>query len=177
MLKKIIGIGALLLLTQVTYAGKVYLGMDIGMRTNTSSVSNARLAEFDLALGYSTAYSQSIYLAGELFAGTKIFSISDNSNSDESVATKYTYGGSLLPGFWVSDYALFYLRLGVASSRFVGTDGTVFGAQIGLGFQTTLSECWDMRAEYDYTTYESVSTNVSRPKTDQYKLGFIYKFA
>lgn len=171
--KLLLGISCLIVTTQVF--AKAYVGFDLGVRSNTTNVSNSRSGEGDVFIGYGTSYSQSFFFAGEILAGSRLIVLSNNSSPGQSISTKYTYGASILPGAVISDHALGYLRLGMASTRFASQNGTVFGGQIGIGFQTMLSDCWDMRAEYDYTRYETVNSNSSHANSDEFKLGFVYK--
>lgn len=187
MVKKIIIASAILAATTgVASADPApYLGASIGINTNTSSsvsiatgpkqfvnqAGNFRGVPFSLFAGYGGILNQNFYLAGEVFGTPATAEISDKN----LLKTTYSYGASVIPGVMLSDHTLAYGRVGVVRSRFSELNENANGAQFGFGLQTCLTQNIDLRAEYDFTAYKSVS-NVSSPRQDAFNLGLVYKF-
>lgn len=200
MLKKLILATAILALTNVAYAnGAPYLGASVGVNTDTFKLTNdandsltfgGRGAVGNVFAGYGTMLTQSFYLGGEIFADLTSTSSDINIDSDnvnDSFKEKYGYGISLIPGLALSDQTMAYVRLGAVRSKFEvketspasATDSkTLNGAQFGFGIQTNLTQNVYLRGEYDFVTYRSATFNGNdtKPRTDQFNLGLIYKF-
>ncbi|MBA3661420.1 MAG: hypothetical protein H0W64_06810 [Gammaproteobacteria bacterium] len=168
-----------------------YVGASLGIVTNTSpdaftslttsggypvrSPSNFRGVPFSAFLGYGGMLYQNFYLAGELAATIGTATISESG----SLKTSYGFGASILPGVYLSDHTMAYARLGVVNSRFTTLQKNVTGGQAGLGMQTSLTQNVDVRGEYDFTAYPSITGptgQVDAPRSDAYTLGIIYKF-
>ncbi|EKD71436.1 MAG: hypothetical protein ACD_46C00181G0001 [uncultured bacterium] len=75
----------------------------------------------------------------------------------------------------ITDYVLTYLRAGVVRARFSDMSTNKTGWQIGLGGQTNIYQNWDLRGEYVYSQYQSIS-GIGKPASDQVNLGIVYKF-
>lgn len=149
-----------------------YVGAALGINTVTSkSGSNFRGVPVDLFAGYGATINTNLYLGGEVFLTPVTTNISSYSNT-YSVRTTYGYGASVLPGIMFSDHTFGYIRAGVVESHFRSDDSTVFGAQLGLGMQTTVAQNFDLRTEYVFTTYNKMGS----AKSDAFKLGLVYKF-
>jgi opacity protein-like surface antigen len=130
-----------------------------------------------LALGYGGTLKESpLYIAAELNAIPRSITLHNHRSGTVGLKPAYSVGASLLPGLYLDDVILAYLRLGVLYTRFDNLSVTRAGAQAGVGLQTHLSGPWDVRAEYVYTRYGSI-TGIGSPKTDQFGLGLIYHFA
>ncbi|HHF7372273.1 TPA: outer membrane beta-barrel protein [Legionella anisa] len=118
---------------------------------------------------------------------------------------KHTYdvGISILPGFFVNDRSLFYARVGFVNGEFemkgsgfavfptsagqqvpFNFSRNVYGAQLGAGLETQLSESVYLRAEWDFNRYKSFQETVlkrtgqregdlifSNPRVNQFKFG------
>lgn len=159
-----------------------YVGAGLGVTVNTLNtdshgheygISNYRGVPFNLFAGYGGIVSQSYYLAGELGATLATANISGSN----ALKTTYGFGASIIPGIMLSDHTLAYGRLGVVRSKF-DNDDMRNGGQFGLGMQTSLTQNVDLRGEYDFIAYKSISSqgiSVS-PRADQFTVGLVYKF-
>jgi len=176
MFKKMLMASAILATTStvVLASGAPYLGASVGIVDNTSSQGSFRGVPLTVNAGYGVTMNQNLYLAGEIF-GVLGTSTLDNNSISTSLKTTYGYGASFIPGFMLSDHTMAYARLGVVKSRFTNAGKTVTGGQAGLGLQTSLTQNWDLRGEYDYTSYKKFS-GVST-KADAFNIGLVYKFA
>jgi opacity protein-like surface antigen len=161
------------------YTTGPYIGFSVGPRVNyTGSPTTYVGIEGTLSLGWGVMLDPSWYLAGELFGA-------DNAELDNwrargvaphgSVKSTWTWGGSIIPGYMITDYVLGYIRLGGVSTHFSNQGTNKSGWQVGLGGQTALAPNWDLRGEYVYTGYGSVS-GIGKPNADQFNLGVTYKF-
>jgi len=154
-----------------------YIGASLGLITNTSSnagngnAGNFRGIPVDVFIGYSSMMDQSISLAGELIGTIGTGELSNKNG----LKTSYGYGLSVLPGVMLSDHTLASIRIGVVQSRFVSVNSIATGGQAGLAVQTSLSQHIDLRSEYDYTIYQTVS-GIQSPRSDAFNLGLVCKF-
>lgn len=165
----ILGLGASF---TVAHAGP-YLGVDIGINTNTAKYTNYRGAQAKFDLGYSSTQGSGYYFAGEIFGVPGSVSI-DN----YGLKSTYSYGLSFIPGALFSDHVLGFARIGVLRTHFQpsGTGSkNLSGGQFGLGLQTSLTQSWDLRGEYDFVAYKSLD-GLGSPRADQFNLGLVYKF-
>jgi hypothetical protein len=156
-----------------SYAGNLYLGPTLFVQDNIAGRSNYRGLHPRMSLGYADSF-EDFYLSGEIFAVPFSATLQDNGNGGDSARTTRTYGASLLPGAMITQHILGYVRLGVVTSVFSGPNTSRAGAQMGLGLQTCLTPYWDLRAEYNYTTYRS-APDIGAIKSDQMGVGLIYK--
>lgn len=150
-----------------------YIGAGLGVTNNTSSSSSFRGVTGTVMGGYGATVNQNIYLGGEVF-GTGFTTVLDNNTKNSpSLRTTYGYGASFIPGLMLSDHTMTFVRLGAVRTRFSNLNSTSTGGQLGLGMQTNITQNWDLRGEYDYTSYGKVSgiSTVS----DQFNLGLVYK--
>lgn len=181
MIKKVLIATALLSATASTaFAAQgpaPYVGASLGITANTSTnAGNGNAGAFrgmplKVFAGYGGVITQSIYLGGE-FGGVAGTSQLSNKNN---MRTSYGYSASLLPGILLSDQTLAYLRAGVVRSRFSNVNNMATGGEFGVGIQTNVMQDLDLRGEYDYTAYRTVS-GISSPNSDAYDLGLVYKF-
>lgn len=162
-----------------------YVGASLGITANTSNIKgtgsnaigNYRGVPFNVFAGYGGIVNQNFYLAGELAATLGTGDIQDN-----GLKSSYGYSASILPGVMLSDRTLAFARAGIVRARFPKQNSNSTGGEIGAGLQTSLTQCLDLRAEYDFIAYRSVSgrtggVNYSvSPRSDQFNLGLIYKF-
>ncbi len=164
----------------LSFAPGPYLGFYPGLITNynrTSSVYKA--AELTLFAGYAMLNSN-FYLAAELFGqdSAQIQNYRNDLNVNLNpigLKTTWGLGLSVLPGLIVTDSLMSYLRFGALRTHFNDVAQTITGGQIGLGLEAAVSESWDLRAEYTYTFYQSLS-GLGSPRSDAFRLGFLYKF-
>jgi opacity protein-like surface antigen len=174
MLKKIL-IASMLIGSSAALAdGVPYLGFDLGLVNNTAKHANFRGLNGTVNAGYGSIVGTGIYLGSEIFFTPVATTISDN-----GLKSTYAYGLSFIPGLMLSDHTMGYARLGLSRSHFSPAGGahnkTVSGFSTGLGIQTSLTQNWDLRGEYIYTAYQSISV-VGTPRSDQVNLGLVYKF-
>ncbi len=176
MFKKIVVAGAVFAVTSTVAfaAGAPYLGASVGIVDNLAQGGNFRGAPLTVNGGYGAVLNQNFYLAGEVFATVGTLTLKNNSTMN-NLQTTYGYGASFIPGLMLSDHTMTYARLGVVKTRFTTYSKTVTGGQIGLGLQTSVTQNWDLRGEYDYTKYNKFS-GISAT-TDAFNIGLVYKFA
>lgn len=174
-----------------TFTCGPYIGLSAGVRSNyihTPAVFHG--IEGTLSVGYASMFTPEFYLGAEFF-GADNFEASDYRIFGlNSVRTTWTYGFSLLPGYLITDNFLAYLRASVVRSRFNHFGENRTGWQLGIGAETNLCDCWDLRLEYIYSQYghlhhhfdrDNLETFSSRhhaiPRSDQFNIGVLYKFA
>lgn len=176
MVKKLLASTALLLgCMSSSYAVSLYFGA---------------AAEFDNMMGGSASYNgfaprallgfggnifSPVYLAGEIFADEDV--IDQNNTLDQnqnSVRTRFSYGGSLLPGISFDPDTVAFVRLGAVETRFNDLNLWRTGYQIGLGGQLTFFNCWTVRGEYTYSRYRNLSQLDGNLHSNSYLLSLIY---
>ncbi len=178
MFKKLLIASAILAITSTVACadGAPYLGASLGVVDNTSSVGNFRGMPLTINAGYGAKINQTIYLAGELFGIVGTSTLDSNpSHGARSIKSTYGFGASFIPGVMLSDTTMTYVRLGAIKTHFANYGTTVAGGQIGLGIQTSVTQNWDLRGEYDYTKYNKFK-GVS-VRSDAFNIGLVYKFA
>jgi len=116
-------------------------------------------------VGYGTILgrSKSLYGGVEIFVGIESLTLSPN----QTYHITGLAGASVLPGYKISDWTLLFTRLGVEFARYARFNTTKLGGLFGLGFESYLSQHWDLRGEYDYDTNKNLN---------QYNLDLVYKF-
>jgi opacity protein-like surface antigen len=162
-----------------------YLGGSMGITANTAT-SNAfgsyRGVPFNVFLGFGGVVYKNFFIAGEL---TGTLGTAEISNQG-AVKTTYGYGASVLPGFEWCDHTIFFARLGVVRTHFPDVNVAVWsatttqtGGQFGLGVQTEMMQNIDIRGEYDFIAYRSISNDAysANPRSDVVSMSAIYKFA
>lgn len=153
----------------------LYLGAGLGVNNITASNAGSyRGLPLSIFGGYGTTVNKNIYLAGELFGTVGTLTLTNSSFGGAGLRNTYGYGASFIPGLMMSDRTLAFVRLGVVRTRFSSSiKSTATGGQVGLGMQTNLMQNWDIRGEYDYTQYGSVSGVT--PRSDLFNFGIVYK--
>lgn len=186
MLKELSVAGAILFLTSsaaIANSGP-YVGAGLGITANTATTNtfgSFRGVPLSVFMGYGGMVYQNFYLAGEL---TGTLATGEISNQG-AVKTSYGYGASIMPGFVLCDHTITYARLGIVRTHFpqvrvptasTSTDQT--GGQFGLGIQTALTQNVDLRGEYDFIAYQSVSSGnySAHPRSDVATASLVYKF-
>jgi opacity protein-like surface antigen len=161
-----------------------YVGGSVGITANTASATmygNFRGAPLSAFIGYDATINNQFYIAGELTGTLMTGEISNHG----SVKTSYGYGGSILPGFMISDHTVAFTRLGIVQSHFPRVKSPVGsvsrnsnGAQVGLGLKTSLTQNIDLRGEYDYISYRDINSHgyKVKPRSDVATLSLIYLF-
>jgi len=167
--------------THFSFGGGPYLGLSLGLRTNyTSNPVVYKGIEGILTGGFGVLLKNCFYFAEEIFVenGARLQNYSDSAESSRS---SWSVGLGVIPGYLILDNLIGYLRLGVVRTHFT-SDGNANGGQVGLGFESALSENWDLRGEYIYSFYQTTFGCDTEPgelgsvKADQFNLGLIYKF-
>jgi opacity protein-like surface antigen len=165
-----------------TFNPGFYLGINPGLRTNYSPPAIATYKAFEgTVFGGYTFTATSFYFAAEIDAShsaalqnySNRLSLNANGNP-VGLKTTWGVGLSLLPGYVLSDTLLAYLRLGSATTHFQDVARTKTGGQVGIGLQGTVSERWDLRAEYVYSFYPSLPV-LGNPRSDEWRFGLVYK--
>lgn len=158
------------------FAAGPYLGLSFGPRVNyTGDPVVYSGLEGTLSGGYAAMLSPVWYLAGEIFVGDSFNLKNYKDSSGNGVKSTWSYGIDIIPGFMITDYVLGYVRAGVVRTRFSDIGKNSTGWQIGLGGQTNVYQNWDVRGEYVYTAYNSL-TLIGKPQASQFNLGVVYKF-
>jgi opacity protein-like surface antigen len=188
MLKKVLLASAIAVATTgVAVANTApYVGASVGITTNTQNVKTNgtsttggayRGIPLNLFAGYGGLVNQSFYLAGELTGTVATANVSDNT----SLKSKYGIGASIIPGIMLNDRTMAFARAGIVRTRFSQNNESRNGGQFGLGLQTSLTQCVDLRGEYDFVAYEAknqtnggLKSSVA-PRADQFSLGLVYK--
>lgn len=157
-----------------TFNTGAYVGFGVGSRVNYLSAPAVYTGvEGTLFAGYSMLWDQ-VYGALEIFGQDSAEVNNYNQPSLGGATSSWGYGLSVIPGYLISDNVLGYLRLGVVNTRFTTGNQNTTGGQVGLGMQTALTNCWDLRGEWVYSFYNSIRIGV--PRSQQFNLGLLYKF-
>ncbi|VVC74827.1 hypothetical protein AQUSIP_00990 [Aquicella siphonis] len=186
MLKKLSVASAILVLTANTALANSgpYVGAGLGITSNTATTQtfgSFRGVPLSVFAGYGGIVYQNFYLAGEL---TGILATGELSNQG-AVRTSYGYGASVVPGFVLCDHTITFARLGIVRTHFsqvrvptASTTTNQTGGQFGLGIQTALTQNVDLRGEYDFIAYKSISSGgySAHPRSDVATASLVYKF-
>lgn len=157
------------------YAASLYVAPSIEYQGMSTGNIDYMAMLVRMALGFGGSVNGTFYLAGEVFGIPKGATIHDNTGDTPGLKPSYTIGISLLPGLCLDDTILAYVRLGMVSTKFDNLNVTKTGTQAGIGVATNLSPVWDVRGEYVFTNYRSIS-GIGSPKADEYILGLLYRF-
>lgn len=154
----------------------LYLGLGIGSRVNyTNNTPTAYTGLQGTVLGGYSMNWDDFYTGLEIFIQDNM-QINNYSTSRGSAKSSWGYGFSVLPGYLIADNVLGFARLGIISTRFSTGNTMATGGQVGLGMQTALCMNWDLRGEYIYSFYNSLTSGtVGNPKSQEYNLSLIYK--
>lgn len=184
MLKKLILASSILAVCGVAVASPAnpapYVGAGLGLTNNYANIrgdsyGTYRGMPFKVLAGYGGLVDPSMYLAGEVSVTPGTVNISNN----HGLKTSYNYGVSVIPGLMLTDHTMAFARVGGVAAHFTGANKTRAGAEFGLGMQTSLTQCVDVRGEYDFVSYRHItsdSVHVS-PRADQVAVDFIYNIA
>ncbi len=157
--------------------GAPYVGVSLSNNTVGAGNSYYRGITGNISLGYGAIVSPCVYLAGEIFGIPGSGSETNNTGQGSvSARTTWGYGASIIPGWYLNDKSMIYGRLGGTVSHFNGPNSNKGGWHVGVGGQTTIMPCWDLRGEYTYTEYSRISA-LGRPQSDMFSLGLVYKIA
>jgi opacity protein-like surface antigen len=165
------------LAAQAALAGTFYVAPTLVLNDITAQQSSFRGLEPRLTLGYTAMVDKGIYMAGEAFGSMGNLVLQDNHPAgSDSLHISREFGLTFLPGIRISRDTLTFLRMGIVNSRFSTGDKSRFGAEFGVGLETELTENWDIRGEYDFTTYRSLSSATGNPRGDSYSVAFVDRF-
>lgn len=158
------------------YANTFYFSPTLVLDYVSASHSHYSGIYPNFALGYRDMMDDCYSVAGEIFGVPGTATLNDSHNSTE-VSTKISsrFGLAVLPGMMVSDTVLGYLRFGVVESKFSSPDVWRTGGQVGLGATSSLNEAWEIKGEYTFTAYNSMS-GLGSPKDNELGLGLNYHF-
>lgn len=178
MLKKSLVAGVILALTtSIAMADQnSYIGAGLGVTVNTArsgSLTSFRGIPFDIFAGYGGLIDPSMYLGAELI-GSVATAVLDSGD----LKTTYSYGASVIPGLMLTSQTMGFLRFGILRARFSTASSTELAGEFGLGMQVPITQCVDLRAEYDFIAYRSISRSgiSGTPRSDQFNLGWLFKF-
>lgn len=155
-----------------------YIGAGVGIHVNTGTDSSVlpgfRGSPLSLVAGYGGSMSDCYYLAGELNAVLLTGSLS----GDGLLKSTYSYGFSVLPGYYLGLRTFSFLRMGVVRTRFSTAGESSTGGLMGLGMQTGITQNLDVRGEYDFVAYSAFNTYAGSvaPRQDGAMLSLVYKF-
>lgn len=170
MLYLLLACSASLALPKIIYKkGDPYIGGALGVQ-NTEGY-NGLFAQAFGGINARLGQSQKVYVGGELFADTGTLPLSQKYFH----RTTYGFGASVIPGFILSEKTLAFIRAGIATFRFNKTNNFFTGGQLGLGLQTAINDCTDIRGEYVYTG-KGIFHNFGTPRFNFFNLGILYKF-
>lgn len=129
-----------------------------------------------MSFGYGGTLTDSFYLGGELFAIPGQVPLSNStSNGSSSLRTSRSFGASIIPGIMLDNCNMVYARVGIVNSYFLTPGSTSTGAQVGVGIATNIAPKWDLRGEYIYTAYRSIS-DIGSPHSSQVAVGVVRRF-
>ena len=175
--------------TMHEFVSAPYVGLSVGVRNNFTgggssvpSITNSTPAVYQgvegiLSGGYALTFNQRWYLAGEIYGADSARAKNLPRPSGFGVQSTWVYGIDVIPGVILTDDFLAYLRVGAVGTEFNHPRVNKGGWQLGAGGQVNLVRNWDLRAEYIFSSYTSVSPALSKIGANQFNVGVVYKFA
>ncbi len=179
MLKKLVAASIFTIMSStIAYAGSFYMGPSVMLNYLSAKNSSYNSLSPRLSAGYGGIVANNFYLAGELTAtpGSVDLKNGYTHGTDQNTKVTHTYGLSVIPGIKLNDTAMVYGRVGAVKSYFSSQAKTVTGGQAGIGVETSVSPTWNLRSEYIYTAYRSVSHDIGSPKSNAIGIGLIHNF-
>lgn len=194
MIKKIFIASAICVISSTTVNAGPYVGLSVSNNIGSWQIKDmygvnnkvgARGSMATFFAGFGNVYRAPMYVGGEVFANTTSSQSATKhiNNITGKIKQTYSYGVSVMPGVMLGQSAMVYGRLGYVKTRFqvrtnVSTNNTVLGTQFGLGLQGTMSDGLDLRGEYTYTGYRSLTAfnKIFNPSNSQFTVGLVYKF-
>ncbi len=176
MLKKIIAI-MLILIGNVSnaFAGSFYLGPSLIYQNTYTRLLRYESFNPGGFFGYGSVIQESMYFGGELFANVRTESFNNKTNNNLDLKNKYSYGFSLIPGFFFDPTFMGYARIGFIQTRFNQPSSTKNGWQFGGGLEMSLTSNWNARAEFDYIKYQALTKVIGSPGAIQFGLSAVYR--
>jgi opacity protein-like surface antigen len=176
MLKKIMtGCTLLFSCITVSHAAALYMSPTFFLKANTSGSNNDRELSPRFSLGYGGNTTQYYYFGGEIFVNPFSALVTNHHQTGPTIRNTHSFGISIIPGVRLNESSMLYARIGGIDSHFTYNNNNDVGLQVGLGLLTTVSMNWDIRGEYNYTTYRSM-TGIGAPRSDWYGIGAVYRF-
>ncbi|HVE43680.1 MAG TPA: outer membrane beta-barrel protein [Gammaproteobacteria bacterium] len=157
------------------HAGTPYLGIGAQYMDIFSGSAGFQGISPRVMAGYGSWLTDSFYLAAEAFLSAPPFTLINNTAPNGSLSISWNYGISVLPGVYLDDALMGFLRLGVFDTRFRNLNTYRIGYQMGIGLDYVLANPLSLRAEYDYGQYPSFS-GFSVPKSSEVGVSLIYRF-
>lgn len=171
----LLGLLALSLLPpQICSASGTYVGFSGAVQDITSNVATYRAFLPGLFIGWYTLMDREYYFAGEL-SGTAAATLTNNYvNRNDSMRMTPKFAVSFIPGMLFSQDSMGFFRIGFVEGNLSAQSTWRPGIVAGLGLESAFSPCWSVRAEYDNTTFSSVSTGT--PRSDEFTISLKYSF-
>lgn len=168
--------GLLLFLTSPAIASYFYLGPTLTYQSYYAGDSLSYQAYSPrLTAGVATWYDQWLFLAAEGFGSFKDYQYNDNRDGNLTLRTRYSFGFSALPGVYLDNVLTGYLRFGANFANFSEVDAIRRGFQSGIGLAYHCTPSWDVRAEYDFTRFNTVGS-IGSPREEEYTISVLYNF-
>jgi opacity protein-like surface antigen len=154
-----------------------YVGINAGRKAQSSTVSSSTVGSTGLTttwgadgfaeglkLGYGYQFNSWFYLGTEAFAQLSQ-GLEPQELGTSNTAEGSSLGLSLLPGYILNQSNLLFGRVGAIRTHFNGYyyggspinfDVNKIGLELGLGYETALTQCLSLVAEYDWSIYPSI---------------------
>jgi opacity protein-like surface antigen len=158
-----------------TYAGSFYIGPGAEWESVSINSNHYQGVGPRIVAGYGEWVTYSFFMAGEIAGTPRSIVINNEPKNGKSIKMKYSYSASVIPGFPMDETLMIYARLGYQYSRFDKQDVDKGGFLAGVGLDTNLTPCWDLRFEYDYTKYGNINST-GKPRENAFILDAIYRF-
>src|SRR3990167_6753050 len=131
--------------SSLTLAATPYVGGSLGIadvgNSGSTTVSSGAVAKLFSGYGTLVGMNKNVYLGCELNV--------DLGGYSQVYGANYGIGASFIPGLMITKDIMLYGRAGVEANRNTKqSSSSTFGSQLGFGLQTSLTNNWDMRAEY-----------------------------
>lgn len=160
------------------FAGNAYLNTSIFVQTIDVNKTNYFGATPVFTFGYTfTTMRDCYYIAAEVFGIPTTATLWDHHQEGGSMSlkTNQAFGGSFIPGIFLNELAVGYLRAGVIYTKFSSPNTYKVGAQFGVGLKIILSSYLDLNSDYIYTAYKTIN-NLGTPKSNAFGLSLSFKF-
>jgi opacity protein-like surface antigen len=151
-----------------------YVGGTVGLQDVIAYPNVYRAWQPGLFIGYGSDFEKDYYIAGE-FMATFAATISNNyTNRNDSMRNSPIISLSLIPGMYLVNGAMMFLRLGIAETYFPPVSTWRPGGIAGIGLDVSFTSCWSVRTEYDYSVFRAIDAGT--PRSDMFALSLKYTF-
>lgn len=129
-----------------------------------------------IAVGYGDFIFNPFFFGLEAFVmPLKPITINNNlSPQGDGARPAWSVGFSILPAVDLDGVVKLYARAGFVDTNFDQSNSTNWGAQIGLGFETQIFECWYARGEYVRSGYKGIGA-IGSINIDEFSVGVVYR--